>query len=218
MYLPKNFEVTDFAEIKKFVAHVASADFVTTDPTGQPLATLMPCIWLPAEDGGHGKLIMHMSRGNQQWKSISNGQKALAIVHGPQAYVSPVSYEAKQETGKVVPTWNYTSVHFSGTVELTEREDDLLEMVSDLTNFHEASEANPWKVSDAPTDYIASQLRAIIGVTLNIENVEAKAKLNQNRSVADRAGVIEKLSASEDFEDQAVARLMDAQDSPNRLT
>lgn len=220
MYIPKQFEVSDFTEIKNFVKEVASADFVTIDEQGQPLATLMPIIWVHGENlenAEYGKLIMHISRGNQQWKSLANGQRALAIVHGPQAYVTPNSYATKAESGKVVPTWNYTSVHFSGTVELTEDPTKLHKMVSDLTDLHEVAQPKTWKVTDAPEDFVASQLKAIVGITMHIEQVEAKAKLSQNRTEADRAGVIETLSASANDQDRAIAKLMSVDEKPNRL-
>lgn len=217
MYIPKQFEVSELSQIKKFVEHSAAADFITVDNEGQPLSTLMPVLWI--EDGSeYGQLIMHISRGNQQWKSIKPNQKALAIVHGVQAYITPNSYASKSENGKVVPTWNYTSVHISGTVTLTEDETDLLKMVELLTDRHEKAESKPWSVSDAPDDYIASQLRAIIGITMTINKVEAKAKLNQNRPDSDRAGVIKKLSVSENFGDRQIAQLMTTDnDKPNRL-
>ena len=217
MYVPKQFEVSDNSQIKEFVEHFAAADFVTIDETGQPLSTLLPVLWV--EDGTeYGQLIMHISRGNQQWKSILPNQKALAIVHGVQAYITPNSYASKFENGKVVPTWNYTSVHISGTVTLTEDETELLKMVELLTDHHEQAEPKPWTVSDAPNDYIAAQLRAIIGITMKIEKVEAKAKLNQNRPESDRAGVIKTLSASEKFDDQQIAKLMTVDgEKPNRI-
>ena len=217
MYIPKHFEVSDLSEIKKFVANSAAVDFVTVDETGQPISTLMPCIWLD-DDSKYGKLIMHISRGNSQWKSIKSNQKALAIVHGVQAYVSPNNYATKAETGKVVPTWNYTSVHISGRIELTEDEAQLLKIVELLTDLHESNEKRPWKVSDAPSDFIKSQLRAIVGITMFIDSVEAKAKLNQNRSEADRLGVIKTLSASDKYEDNEIAKLMSIDDkATNRL-
>lgn len=217
MYIPKQFEVSELSQIKKFVEHSAAADFVTVDGDGQPISTLMPVLWI--EDGSeYGQLIMHISRGNQQWKSIKPNQKALAIFHGVQAYITPNSYASKSENGKVVPTWNYTSVHISGTVTLTEDETELLKMVELLTDHHEKAEPKPWSVSDAPDDYISSQLRAIIGITMTINKVEAKAKLNQNRPDSDRTGVIKKLSVSENFGDRQIAHLMtNDNEKPNRL-
>ena len=217
MYLPRPFEVSDLLEVKKFVAYVGAADLVTVDSSGTPVATLMPCQWIDDETK-FGQLIMHMSKGNAQWKEILPNQNALAIVHGVQAYISPSNYVSKSETGKVVPTWNYTSVHLTGKLTVSHDQEELLKIVSELTDFHERGQSNPWKVSDAPTDYLESQLNGIVGITMRISKVEAKAKLNQNRSSADRQGVIKTLSASEKFEDNEIANLMTTDEKPiNKL-
>lgn len=217
MYLPRPFEVSDLLEVKKFVADIRAADLVTVDSSGTPVATLMPCQWIDDETE-FGQLIMHMSKGNAQWKEILPNQSALAIVHGVQAYISPSNYVSKFETGKVVPTWNYTSVHLTGKLTVSHDQEELLKIVSELTDFHERGQSNPWKVSDAPTDYLESQLNGIVGITMRISKVEAKAKLNQNRSSADRQGVIETLSASEKFEDNEIANLMTTDEKPiNKL-
>ena len=217
MYIPRPFEVSDLPEIKKFVAHVGSADLITVDSSGVPVATLMPCQWIEDETE-FGRLIMHMSKGNAQWKEILPNQIGLAIVHGVQAYISPSNYVSKSETGKVVPTWNYTSAHITGTLTVSHDQEELLNIVSELTDFHEHDQSNPWKVTDAPSDYLVSQLNGIVGITMRISKVEAKAKLNQNRSSADRQGVIETLLASEKFEDNEVANLMTTDEKPiNKL-
>lgn len=213
MYLPRSFAVEDVSDIRDFVAARGAADFVTVDPDGQPLATLMPCIWIP-DDAGLGVLLMHMSRANRQWESITKGDRGLAIVHGLQAYVSPRFYPSKVDTGKVVPTWNYTAVHFTGTVTVSHEAADLLHIVEQLTDKHESTAAEPWQVSDAPVDFVESQLRAIVAVTLHIDSVQAKAKLNQNRTAADREGARAGLAASTSPEDREVARLMGDSGNP----
>ena len=195
-------------EIIDLVREVGAADLVTVDQTGQPLSTLMPLVWDVSEADELGTVYMHMARANKHWESVSNGARALAIVHGPQAYISPSNYAAKAEHGKVVPTWNYTAIHFSGTVEVSHDTDYLLEIVSRLTDQHEATRDQPWRASDAPADYLAGQLRGIVAITLKVETVEAKAKLNQNRSVEDQAGVIADLATSELRQDKVISELM----------
>ena len=195
-------------EVIDLVREVGAADLVTVDQTGQPLSTLMPLVWDVSEADELGTLYMHMARANKHWESVSNGARALAIVHGPQAYISPSNYAAKAEHGKVVPTWNYTAIHFSGTVEVNHDTDYLLEIVSRLTDQHEATRDQPWQASDAPADYLAGQLRGIVAITLKVETVEAKAKLNQNRSVEDQAGVIAGLATSELRQDKVISELM----------
>lgn len=210
MYIPKHFEVLEWSEITGFVAQVRAADLVTIDSTGLPQATLMPCLWDTngADETKYGSLTMHMAKGNQQWKSIGPGAQGLAIIHGPQAYVSPSNYEGKLTDHKVVPTWNYQSVHLSGTIEISEDVDLLHRIVSDLTHFHEVDRADPWNVSDADPKYLDAQLHGIVAVILHVTRVEAKYKLSQNRSVEDRQRVIADLESSDLPGDRDVASAM----------
>ncbi len=207
MYQPAHFTVEDLTDIQEFVQVVGTADFVTVDESGQPVSTLMPCVWRN-DDTANGTLVMHIARANKQWEHISNGVRALAIVHGPQAYISPSNYAAKAEHGKVVPTWNYTSVHLSGTVEISHDTDYLRGIVRELTDKYETQRNEPWSIDDAPDVYMNAQLKGIVAVTLTIDRIEAKAKLNQNRSQEDQDGVISDLSSSPNSEDQLIATLM----------
>jgi transcriptional regulator len=138
--------------------------------------------------------VMHMAKANQHWKAIERGTPALAVVAGPEAYVSPAWYATKAEHGKVVPTWNYSAVHFTGRVSVEHDPEWLHEAVSSLSDLHEsrreAAGYEGWSVDDAPEKYVAGQLRAIVGIHFVVEKVEGKAKLSQNRSDADREGVV----------------------------
>jgi transcriptional regulator len=127
------------------------------------------------------------------------------IFNGPDAYVSPSWYPAKAEHGKVVPTWNYIAVHAQGRAELFDEPARLLQLVSRLSQRHEAGRAQPWAVADAPRDYIDGMLRAIVGFALPIERLEGKWKLGQNRSVADQMGVRAGLQGSHDPRDRELA-------------
>lgn len=131
---------------------------------------------------------------------------------GPDAYVTPAWYETKRETGKVVPTWNYVAVHAYGPVEFFEDAERLLAVVTRLTNLYEGPRAKmgaePWAVSDAPPDFIKSQLRGIVGLRLPITRLDAKRKMSQNRNAQDRAGVVEGLSESTRPSDRIVAELI----------
>jgi len=210
MYVPKHFEVTEWAEITRFVTHARAADLVTVDSTGLPVATLMPAVWDTSSMGeaNYGSLVMHMAKANPQWKSIEPGAQGLAIVHGPQAYVSPSNYDGKLTDHKVVPTWNYQSVHLSGIVEVSADVELLRQIVSSLTEFHEHDRAVPWHVSEAEPKYLEAQLHGIIAVTLRVTKVEAKFKLSQNRSVEDRQRVIADLASSQLAEDRAISEEM----------
>jgi transcriptional regulator len=127
---------------------------------------------------------------------------------GPDAYITPSWYATKQETGKVVPTWNYVTVHAQGPVEFFHESERLLQMVTRLTRLHEGSRSEPWEVHDAPADYIAAQLRGIVGLRMPITRLEGKMKMSQNRSEADRHGVAAGLAESDRPTDVLSARLI----------
>lgn len=199
MYLPRHFEMGDLDEIATFVDSIGSADLVTVGLDGRPSSTLVPVMWeRPGSDagtGGFGRLVAHAARQNEQWRDALPGQRVLAIVHGSQAYVSPSWYAAKAEHGRVVPTWNYSAVHLSGTLELVDDVGELRDLVGRLTDRHELARDDPWSVDDAPSTFVSGQLRAIVGIVVHLDRVEGKAKLSQNRSEADRAGVVAGLLA-----------------------
>src|SRR5580692_10655808 len=192
MYVPRHFAVTDLATIAAFVA--AAADLVTFDGS-RPVSTLLPVIWdrppdFPDSEGDYGRLLGHVALANPQWQTAQPHSLALAIVHGPQAYVSPSWYESKARHGRVVPTWNYRAVHLTGSVTFHRDAEWLRDLVTRLTRRHEAANPRPWAVTDAPPEYINGQLKAIVGVEVTITDVEAKQKLSQNRSELDREGVV----------------------------
>lgn len=221
MYLPRHFAAPGPAEVERFVDQVAAADLVTFDG-GKPLASLIPVLWDRDRDpgsgasgnadprGGHGRLLGHLALANPQWRSVGPGTVALAIVHGPQAYVSPSWYPSKDSHGQVVPTWNYVSVHLTGPLAIHRDPAWLRDVVTRLTGRHENGRARPWAVADAPQGYIDGQLRAIVGVELTITSVEAKHKLSQNRDGADRRGVVAGLRGERGPGPAAIADLMAA--------
>ena len=212
MYLPPHFEMGDLDEVASCVDAAGAADLVTVAPDGRPESTVVPLLWDRSDvdpgAGRYGRIFAHVARMNEQWTGVVDGQRALAIVHGPQAYVSPSWYAAKSEHGRVVPTWNYSSVQLSGTVELRDDPDSVRDIVSWLTDRHELGRPDPWSVDDAPEAYVAGQLKAIIGVVVHLDRVEAKAKLSQNRSASDRDGVVAGLLADGDSEGVRVADAM----------
>ena len=136
------------------------------------------------------RLIGHIARGNKQWRLLDTTVESFAIFSGVDGYVSPSYYATKQETGRVVPTWNYEAVHVYGRLEIVEDAARILEIVTNLTNRFEGPRNMPWKVTDAPEDYVAMQLKAIVGVVLHITRMIGVRKLSQNKTPADRAGVI----------------------------
>ncbi len=206
MYNPSGFAIKDLHELQQQIIDTRLALVVTHGEQGLQ-ASHLPLLFNP-EQGPNGTLYGHFARGNPQWKELQNGAEALVIFAGADAYVSPGFYPSKAEHGKVVPTWNYVAVHAYGTADVFAEADRLLNLVSALTDRHEASRQQPWKVTDAPADYIDGMLNAIVGFALPIQRLEGKRKLSQNRSAADIAGVREGLAASPDVHDQALAHLM----------
>ena len=187
MYVPHFNAIPDESEIRRMVAEIGSAQLITVGADGFPLATLLPVVWKD------GTVLAHMARANDHWRHIADGTPTLLVVSGPQAYISPSWYATKAEHGKVVPTWNYSAVHLTGRARIHEDGEWLREAVDELVERHEAHREEPWSTGDAPEKYIHGQLRAIVGIEVDVERVEGKAKLSQNRSEADRAGVVEGL-------------------------
>ncbi len=202
MYVPSFNRIDDEAEIRRFVAFARSAQFITVGDDGLPVATLLPIMW------ENDTVIAHMARANPQWKGIAPDDPALLICSGPEAYISPSWYAAKTEHGRVVPTWNYSAVHLSGTVRVHEDREWLRDAVTRLTATHEDGRTEPWAPSDAPEKYIEGQLRGIVGLEITLTRVEGKAKLSQNRSEADRRGVVDGLLGEKHYQAGEVAAVM----------
>jgi transcriptional regulator len=200
MYIPAHFAV-DKDAIDDLLAKHGAADLITLTDDGL-LATMLPFAYEPSA-GEHGTLYGHVARNNDQWRKPARGE-SLAIVRGPDAYVSPSWYAAKAEHGRVVPTWNYVTAHVYGQLVVHDDPQWVEDVVRRLTAKHEtaclASLSQPaaWSVDDAPRKFIEGQLRAIVGLELQITRIEAKAKLSQNRPVGDIAGIVGGLSARGD--------------------
>jgi transcriptional regulator len=202
MYLPHHFEVHDEAQVRGMVTAAGSAQLVTIDRDGYPLATLLPIMW----EGD--RVIAHLARANDHWRQISDGAPALLIVTGPEAYISPSWYASKAEHGRVVPTWNYSAVHLRGRARVHDDPDWVRGAVDALVDRHEGHRPTPWSTAEAPEKFVSGQLRAIVGIEVTVERVEAKAKLSQNRSLADREGVVEGLATESSPGAAAVAEAM----------
>lgn len=206
MYNPKAFAVQDLPQLQQMMNECRLAVLVTHGEHGLQ-ASHLPLL-LDTRQGPHGTLHGHMARANPQWRDLEAGAEALVIFAGADAYVSPSLYPSKAEHGKVVPTWNYLAVHAYGTADVFSDAPRLRELVSALTDRHETGRAQPWKLDDAPAEYVDAMLKAIVGFSLPIQRLEGKRKLSQNRSPEDVAGVRNGLAASLDPQDQALARLI----------
>jgi len=206
MYVPGHFGMDDGAVQELLVQHGAG-DLVTTTDRGL-VSTLLPFVYDPAP-GAHGSLLGHFARTNDHWRLAPVGE-AMVILRGPDAYITPRWYASKREHGRVVPTWNYSAAHLSGPVTVHDDPEWLREAVTRLTDHHEGRTADKerWHVDDAPARFVDGQLRAIVGVSMAVTGVEAKAKLSQNRSADDQAGVVEGLAGSADLGAAAVRDAM----------
>lgn len=205
MYMPPAFNDQDRDSLHATIRAARLANLVTATSEG-PQVTPLPLL-LDPDEGEHGTLYGHLARGNPQWRMPVLGE-AVAVFMGPDAYITPSWYETKRDTGKVVPTWNYVTVHAHGPAEFFDDAERLLAAVTRLTRLHEGERASPWEVSDAPADYIAAQLRGIVGLRMPITRIEGKRKMSQNRSEADRRGVAAGLAASSRPEEQLAARMI----------
>lgn len=150
----------------------------------------------------------HVSRANELWKQANRENPAMAIFQGEHAYIHPGWYETKKTSGKVVPTWNYHVIHFHGWAEKQEAPNWLLNHLEQLVTHNEASQKEPWKVSDAPKDYIEGLTKAIVGIQFKVDRFEATLKMNQHHPEENRLGVIKGLKSSAHFRDQEVAKIM----------
>ena len=181
----------DLSEVQAAMRAARLATLVTSGPAGL-WATPLPL--LLEEGGPYGTLLGHVAKANAHW-TIASEHESLVVFPGPEAYVSPGWYPTKRETGKVVPTWNYVSVHAYGTAEFFHDDAGKLDAVEKLTGRHENGRDAPWAVSDAPAPFVAAQLNGIVGLRLRITRLEGKRKMSQNRNEADRAGVVSGLQA-----------------------
>ncbi|MGH9584986.1 MAG: FMN-binding negative transcriptional regulator [Bryobacteraceae bacterium] len=193
MYNPSHFAENRLDVLHNFIRQHPLSVLVTCGPGGLE-ATHVPMVLHP-KIGSQGALRCHLARANSQWKTIDSQTPVLAIFSGPEHYITPSWYAAKKEHGRVVPTWNYVAVHASGGARLFEEEAELFEHLNELTSQSEAPFEKPWAVEDAPQEFVKAMAKAIVGIEIFIDRLEGKWKANQNRSHADRQGVIEGLES-----------------------
>jgi transcriptional regulator len=188
MYIPRHFSIED-PGAQQFLENLKSGHLVTNTAQGM-LSTMIPVTF----DKADRSIIGHVARGNSQWSEKTN-QEALFISAPVDSYISPSWYASKQEHGKVVPTWDYMLAHVYGELIIHDDVDWLRKAVSNLTDSFEAGRAKPWNLDDAPEDYVAGQLRAIVGVELKVTRLEVSFKMSQNKTKDDLEGVIAGLRA-----------------------
>jgi transcriptional regulator len=206
MYLPPQFREDDVPALHAAIRQIAFGTLVTLGPDGM-IASHVPMLVDP-EPAPYGTLLGHVARANPQWRNPVQDVDALAIFVGPNGYVTPSWYPTKRETGKVVPTWNYVAIHAYGPARWFDDADQLLALVTRLTESQEAPRAAPWAVSDAPPEFVNAMLKAIVGFALPIARLEGKWKMSQNRNAADLAGVRDGLAREPSPANDAVAAVM----------
>jgi transcriptional regulator len=200
------FVVEDAVALLAQLASTIPATLVTISADGSLRTSILPMLF-DAAGGEHGILRGHLARPNEQWRDARPTSETIAIFNGPDAYITPTWYEEKRRTGRVVPTWNYTTVVVHGVLVAHDDPDWVVAHVRHLVDAHEQTRSVAWSVDDAPESYIAGQAKGIVGLELLIGRIDAKRKLTQNRSRADIAGTIDGLAEGSDLE-RAVARDM----------
>ena len=206
MYLPSHFEESR-AEVLHAALRAHPLGLLITQGESGLAANPIPFMLDVADDGSR-VLRGHVARANPLWREARGDVDSLIVFQGPQAYVSPGWYATKAETGKVVPTWNYVMVQARGPLRVKDDAAWLHALVTRLTERHETPQAAPWAVSDAPTDYIATMLRAIVGIEIPVSSLTGKWKVSQNRNMADREGVVRGLSEQGTADAAAMAQLV----------
>lgn len=206
MYLPQQFEETRPETLHELIRRHVLGTFVVAGH-GELVANHIPFV-LDAGDGPQGTLRGHVARSNPVWKQFGNNVDALVVFQGPESYITPSWYPSKHADGKAVPTWNYAVVHVYGQPRAKEDSAWLLEHVTQLTRLHEAHQALPWEVSDAPKDYMDRMIAGIVGVEIPISKIQGKWKVSQNRKVADRLGVAAGLELQANEQSRQMAELV----------
>lgn len=197
MYLPEHFAEARPEEVQHLIrAHPLGA-LVTHTARGLDANHVPFLLDAPGDAAdGPGTLLCHVARANTIWQDIADGDAVLVVFRGPQGYISPNWYPGKHDDPAQVPTWNYEVVHAHGRIRVRDEEPFVRGVVARLTRMHEAAQPAPWKMSDAPTDYLASQLAKIVGLEIAITRLEGKRKLSQNRDARDADGAASGLAAS----------------------
>jgi transcriptional regulator len=206
MYVPAHFEETRPEVLHELIREHPLAALVTLGSEGLN-ANHIPLELDPAP-APFGTLRGHVARGNPVWRDFSRDVEALAVFQGPQAYISPSWYQTKRETGKVVPTYNYIVVHAYGPMRVIEDRAWLRGLVERLTSRYEAGSREPWKVTDAPADFVEQMLGAIVGIEIPLTRLLGKWKVSQNRPAVDREGVVAALRESSGGDAQAMSALV----------
>lgn len=196
MYLPASFREDRLDVMQDLIRSYPLGSLIAHSEQGLNASPVPFMIY--SEEGSQGVLRAHMAKSNPHWKTLANVSECLIIFMGEQGYVTPSWYQSKQTTHKVVPTWNYATVHVWGKPEIIEDAAWLYRQLNDLTNAQEQKRPQPWAIQDAPEAYIEAQMRAIVGIQIPITRIEGKWKMSQNRVEEDQLGVIAGMQKADD--------------------
>ncbi|AOJ78772.1 FMN-binding negative transcriptional regulator [Burkholderia ubonensis] len=194
MYVPAHFAESNPDALRELIVQHPFGSLVTHGRSGLD-ANHLP-FELVAGDGGLGELHAHVARANPVWQDVADGGEVLVIFRGGDAYISPSWYPSKHATHRQVPTWNYVAVHAHGRVTVRDDERFVRGVVARLTRTHEAALPEPWKMGDAPKDYLDTMLQSIVGLQIEITRLVGKRKLGQNKAVEDIRGAADALIAN----------------------
>lgn len=203
MYLPSHFEEPRIEILHELMRNHPLSTLITLTADGLN-ANHIP-LELDPEPTPYGTLRGHVARSNPLWQNFNPAVETLVIFQGANSYITPSWYATKKETGKVVPTWNYAVVHAYGALKIIEDKVWLRGLVERLTDHHESEMETPWKVSDAPENYIEPLLNAIVGIEIPITKISGKWKVSQNQPQANRVGVIDGLHDMKDDNAETMA-------------
>lgn len=194
MYIPKYHAETDLEVLHSLITEHPLGTWVVYQD-GKVTAHHIPFMLIRSR-GEYGTLVTHVSKGNSVWKAVhANADSSMIIFQGANTYITPSWYASKQEHGKVVPTWNYAAVHVYGVPSVITDMQWLRAHLHSVTDLHEAQQPTPWKVDDAPAEFIERTMQGIVGIEIPIERITGKWKVSQNRNSADRQGIVAGLTA-----------------------
>ncbi len=205
MYIPKKFEQSDPAALKAFIAEYPFATLITHSTLGVE-ANHIPLML--KQVGGKDALQGHIAKANPLWKNIDEKAEVLVVFNGPNCYVSPNYYPTKVENGRAVPTWNYVAVHVKGAISFINDHRWNFNLLDSLTHQHEAQQPEPWSIEDAPKEYIAKMLPAIVGIEVDITSITGKWKVSQNQPEINKQGIFNALSDKTESNAKEIAELV----------
>ena len=208
MYNPSHFQETRLDVLHGLIRQQPLSTLVTLTADGL-VANHIP-LYLRFDGTGQGTLVGHVARANPIWQDFDANTAVLAIFQGPHKYITPRAYATKAEHGKVVPTWNYVTVHARGPLQVQQEPVWIRAQLMDLVTQQEAPAPKPWAVDDAPREYTDTMIRALVGISMPIVDLSGKWKVSQNQPAVNQASLLQSLRAEGTADADAMAGLLEA--------